>query len=317
MLNKIKNLSTLVYYIIAFFVLQKSAIAEKCIINLSPAILFTSDRLLSMDFSSLISASNCSPEITSAILERLQDSSGTLRSESLLTDLEEKKVTILPTVIQIQKLKELIDSKIKDHRLSNFTIQENIDKIIMLQKPATMECSTDNNSCKLSIARNTPSFNDNTFHSHSDSDNESSNNTMFHIALTFKQTKNVLIATEDIPALNNDLNISKFIRAEVDAESDPNDNDLEISDQMINRYTNISFIKKGTRLKLDQIILKKMVHIGSTVKATVKAQSINLTISAKALESGVYGQNILIENLQNKKRFTGKVINENEVLITL
>jgi len=299
-----------------------------CEIKLSPVILFLSTNLKMSDLSSLYTNSNCSPEITTRILEKLSTSNGKIISQNLIesddikyneTNLNERSiqnidvlpatVSISPEIIETINLSEIIKLKNKnilfdELEVLNLGIKKsyalpNIDAL----KIECAKCNTNELLWKISLTENTlphlPVAKQITFYAKTKS---------YKLIKTLK-------AKSDITSLSNNLSADQFDI--VFEKNEDSSNLFDLEKQNLVHFTNLANIKAGELLNLNMISLKKIVHMGKEIEAVVQSKEVQISIQAKALESGVFGQVINIENPKNKKKLSGEIIGPNKVLINL
>ena len=76
-------------------------------------------------------------------------------------------------------------------------------------------------------------------------------------------------------------------------------------------------VPEGKPLFIDMVELPDVIHRGDVVRLVVKLKNLQVTATAKALENGRLGENIMVENLGTGKKLTGLIENEKTVVVEL
>ena len=287
--------------------------AFSCELNLAPLLVFMSKTMTPNDWQPLMKSSNCSPEITQNIFDRLKDSEGKIISAQFTADYA-MPIVIKPDVFEVTTLESLLRKKI-NKLFQKITINGQLtSRLILLD-------NYDNILIQCQNCENNP--NTYSFGKMGERDNQ----LLWQVQITTSQNKtNLLVATES-------ANIKKVYRAttHLQALGRINPENLETTyiaedknqeffadDQLsISNFDLIKDLNPGDILTYKNLRPKKIVSIGKAVEAQIKSNGIELTIPAMALESGTMGQIIQIKNLKNKKQLSAEIIGINKVLINL
>jgi flagella basal body P-ring formation protein FlgA len=76
-------------------------------------------------------------------------------------------------------------------------------------------------------------------------------------------------------------------------------------------------VPAGSPLFARSVKLRPVIHRGELTTARIEDGALIVTMKAQALEDGVPGQIIRLRNLQSSRDFSGKVLNEKTVLVSL
>lgn len=300
-------------HIFVLFFLISSGL-NACEIQLSPILLFMSKTMTPYDWQPLMKNSNCSPEITQNIFEKLKESEGKISTQQLVSDYN-TKVTITPSILEVVNLETLL--RMKTHSFfKKISITGTLSsRLILLDKwdEITLQCQNceDNN------------WNNSKFGKLG----QRESTLLWQLQLTNNnQIKNLLLTTELI-------NVKKVLKAKspIEIGSSINQDLLEISyvaDDLSQKYfhdnlstlTNFELIKSmvpGDVLTLSHLKTKRLVQLGKNISAIIKKNGIELTLPAQALQSGGLGETIQIKNLKNNKQLSAEIIGQSKVLITL
>ena len=85
----------------------------------------------------------------------------------------------------------------------------------------------------------------------------------------------------------------------------------------INGYQLASNIKSNTAIKWNFLSKVTLVRKGQIVDVFASGNGIYVTMKGMALENGVEGGNVTVQNLSSDKKFQAKVLNENSVKVHL
>jgi flagella basal body P-ring formation protein FlgA len=78
-----------------------------------------------------------------------------------------------------------------------------------------------------------------------------------------------------------------------------------------------STIPAGNVVTMNYVRRRPLVLRGKVIEAVVQSGALEITVKAEALEDGLAGQFIRLRNLNSKREFRGKVLNEDSVVIAL
>jgi flagellar basal body P-ring formation protein FlgA len=79
----------------------------------------------------------------------------------------------------------------------------------------------------------------------------------------------------------------------------------------------VESVSAGTPLTSRSVRPKPVVHRGQMVDAQVQDGTLLISLRVEVLENGAPGQNIRVRNVQSRREFRGKVINEQTILVSL
>lgn len=288
--------------------------AMGCEIQLAPILLFMSKTMTPYDWQPLLKNSNCSPEITQNIFERLKDSEGKISTEQLVSEYN-TKIHITPNVLEVINLETLL--RMKTHTFfKKITINGQLAaRLILLNNWNQIDLNCQN--CGESQWINNSFGNK----------GKKESTLLWQLTLThLEKPSNLLITTEQ-------ANMKKVLRAKLAITNNTSlsaenlettyiseNSNNKLFDGEINSLVNFDLIKNissGEVLTHDYLRAKKIVHMGKTIEAIIKNNGIELTLPAQALQSGSLGQTIQIKNLKNKKQLSAEIIGQNKVLINL
>jgi flagella basal body P-ring formation protein FlgA len=288
--------------------------AESCHIKLAPILLFMSKTMTPFDWQPVMKSSNCSPEITLNILEKLKDAEGKIYSEQLVSGYP-VSITITPNHIEVINLETLLRSKTENY-FKKITINGSLtSRLVLLDSfdQVKLECK----NCE------TTQWNHSNFGKKGDYDSTLA----WQLQLTSPSlTQNLLITTE-VALMKKVLRSKNQLENSMTLNSDsfeisyisvnPQDKVFDPENTHLENFILIKPLSRGEVLTLNHVQPKKLVTIGKTIDAIIKNKGIELTLPAQALQSGSMGQTIQVKNLKNKKQLSAEIIGENKVLINL
>lgn len=297
-----------------FFVVLNVHYVLSCEIKLSPILLFMSKTMTPYDWQPLMKNSNCSPEITLNIFEKLRDAEGKIYSEQLVAGYP-GSIAITPNVIEVINLETLLRSKTQNYFKKVSINGQLTSRLVLLNKWDQIDLQCQN--CESS------QWSQNSFGKKGNYEST----LVWQLKLNDQeQVKNLLITTEvanmkkalkaksEIANLTT-LNAESFETIYLSASSE--DKVFDIGNKSLENFELIRNIHTGEVLTERHVQAKKLVHLGKTVDAIIKNNGIELTLPAQALQSGSMGQTIQIKNLKNKKQLSAEIIGQNKVLISL
>lgn len=288
---------------------------HSCEIKLAPIILFMSKTITNFDWQPLLKQSNCSPEITQNILEKLRNAEGKMITEQYSSEYS-IPVSMSPSVIEVATLESILRNRTQSY-FKKIALNGNLPtRILLLQNWNDLVINCENCDKQesdgpvygrlgqqepnlrwlVTVQGTTPSVN-------------------LTVTTEIAHVKKAFRAKKDLH-MNEKINIQDL--AETYSFNDNNNQNFVLdNNSSIEHYELNHDIKEGDILLSKDIRAKKLVLAGKIVDAIIKQNGIELSISAQAQDSGVLGQIVQLKNLKNNKSLTGEVVGINKVKVNL
>lgn len=124
----------------------------------------------------------------------------------------------------------------------------------------------------------------------------------------------VLVANKDYQAFSNDLNGDDF-SLEKKWVLDPEN--YYSNKSQLNFYKISKPIQIGQYLKKDSLMAKNIVHIGKSVDVILQNKNITIVTRAIAQGSGHLSDNVLVQNIKTKKKYSATIVGKNKVKVEI
>lgn len=266
------------------------------------------------DWQPLMKKSNCSPEITLNILEKLQNAEGKIFSEQLAAGYP-APISITPDTIEVMNLETLLRSKTHTY-FKNIVINGQLSaRLVLLETWNQIDLQCKN--CESSQW----------IHSHFGKKGNHDSTLVWNLKLSQDQEVQNLLVTTEVANMKKVLRAKSQILSSSTLSNDSfettyisvsnNDEVFDANTAHLENFTLTKPLQEGEILTTNHVRARKLVSIGKNIVAIVKNKNIELTLPAQALESGSLGQTIQVKNLKNKKQISAEIIGENKVLINL
>jgi flagella basal body P-ring formation protein FlgA len=291
-----------------FFTLSCSVFAQEaeyCKISTSSRLIFTKNNITN----SWINETNCDSETVQAASKILYNSKGEV-NQSLLNELLhsvgiKKNIELTPFRVSVKTLVDLIDEK------WNLGQEIKIKNIVFVGQEDVLKFS-ENNQITLDCE-------------HCSLMGDQSVQIKTHDILTGATTSywargevlkkiSVYTAKSDINAQLETNITEKLVRTDI-YSSKPEIFLTNISDLRFHRLNRS--LRTGDILKSTDISPLTLIKAGSRVKIKIENKSLNLSSSAMANKSGVFGDTIELINVNSKKKILGKITDFNTVVVEL
>jgi len=283
--------------LLLFFSFQNVFAESKCMIQSYKEII----KINKILDSKIIKSSTCSSEINQNYISLVSNAEGRVHSKFLANQLqkvENVSIELSPKVINISNLIDKINDKFSE---TPFTISKITslygNSSLYMDSPFHFEISCTNcndigeKSLKLL-----------------------SQNKTIWLNAEVSKSQTVYISNTELNYRTPLIQKSDFTKQTV------------LNHTRSNAFTNIDHIQfyklnknisSGDILKNSDVSPKKLISFGQQVKLTYSNSSISLNTYAKAKKDGFFGDYIELENIKSKRKFLGKVVGFNSVVVDL
>lgn len=301
-----------------FVLLGTMGLMEKaisCEIKLAPIILFMSKTITNFDWQPLLKQSNCSPEITQNILEKLRNSEGKMIAEQYSSEYS-IPVSMQPSVIEVATLESILRHRTQSY-FKKVALNGNLpNRILLLDNWSDLVITCEN--CDKE-QRDGPQYG---------GMGRQEPNLRWLVSVPGSSPIINLSVITEVANVKKAFRAKKTIRAnekinpddliETYSFSDNQNQNFNLDNNMrLEHYELIRDLKEGDLLLTKDIKPKKLVTAGKIIDAIIKQNGIELSISAQAQESGSMGQTVQVKNLKNNKSLSGEIIGVNKVKVNL
>lgn len=284
-----------VFIILFLFVLNASFACDVVTSN-------TLIRVTRLD-NSAVKTSNCPLNRSEKIHKLFNEASGVI-SSTQLSNLLGFKVNLTPRLVRIYEANKLLKSLIGTDYNTEFVntrgLNLNSKYIASNLRSIDIECS---NKCKQDGTKNIKLILSN-----------STDKEEYWISTKVAKKSKVYVLNRDVDVHNTSLNVGVLSKKFKIIEDH-----LAYFDDV----RNIHFYKPNKKIKRDEPLLRtdltpiKLVKPGHKVKVLLKAKNLTLKATGVARQSGNFEDFIDVYNPSSKKKYTGKIVDFNTVMVDL
>lgn len=264
-------------------------------------------RLSENDLPLLLENNDCPSQTAMAILSGLSDYQGTLRTSSIISQLQIENVVIRPDKISIESTTDLIRNKLSSLPQDLFIKFERSSKLIRLiglnsssEAPIVKcesGCGIESQPLQINLSIVT-----------------SQGSTLLSDNLTFKKLfrTSILQAKSNIGNLERDQLVGKFEKTYIfsDRPEEYFTDEIKLGFYKLNKT-----MANGNHLKAIDLAPKQLITTGQMVKVIIAKGPLELTTKGVARKNGFYGDSIEVIASGSKSIISGQVEDNNLVRV--
>jgi hypothetical protein len=275
---------------------------SRCKIAFSSHYIILKNPTTQRDWEYLKKDSNCSPELTDKVFDRLASANGNILISQLFSDLS--NIDFTPSSLKVTNIQEIVDNfpQIQDLKQPVKASVSSFHPYRVLAYSSDDELKQECYGCK-------------------------EDNKEFKMVLTLPKSKielsikkinyiKVFQVTNPITEIQSPLNQALFREKLINESDYPNMTPLKSLDG-IEFYTNIATLKEGDILTTSNIKPLNIISAGRMIDAKIKNKGLSLFFQVRALDAGHLGQSINVQNPKTNKTMSALVTGLNKVEINL